>query len=244
MKLLLDMGNTRLKWGLADEGQPDRVQLQRSGALDYGTESLAAWAEECQSCLLDDICFASVVDAEREKAVLSALPGHLGPRRLQVSESIAGLENAYATPETLGVDRWAAAIGAWSLMGGPCLVISAGTATTVDLIQVNQRGAIYRGGLILPGVSLMLEALHKGTARLPQAVGVYRAAPDVADNTLDAMTSGALEATCGAIERMAQRLDNRAPWVITGGGAPRLASVLGARAKVIDGLVLEGLARV
>ena len=244
MKLVLDMGNTRLKWGLADEGSPDHVQLQRLGVLDYGRESLASWAEECQSYPLEDICFASVVDAEREQAVLSALPGHFGPRRLRVSQSIAGLENAYATPETLGVDRWAAAIGAWSLLGGPCLVISAGTATTVDLIQVHRSGGIYRGGLILPGVSLMLEALHKGTARLPQAVGVYRAAPDVADNTLDAMTSGALEATCGAIERMAQRLDEQAPWVITGGDAPRLASVLGSRAKVIDGLVLEGLARV
>ena len=244
MKLLLDMGNTRLKWGLADEGPPDRVRLQRSGALDYGTVSLAAWAEECQSYSLEDICFASVVDAEREREVLSALPGHLAPRRLQVSQSVAGLENAYATPETLGVDRWAAAIGAWSLMGGPCLVIGAGTATTVDLIQVNPRGAVYRGGLILPGIGLMLEALHKGTARLPQALGVYRPAPDVADNTLDAMTSGALEATCGAIERMAQRLNDQAPWVITGGDAPRLASVLGSRAIVIDGLVLEGLARV
>ena len=244
MKLLLDMGNTRLKWGLADGSQPDGLRIQNSGALDYGSESLAAWGAALQSHTLHDVCFASVVDAARETAVLSRLPAHLAPHRLVVSQKIVDLENLYATPETLGVDRWAAAIGAWSLMGKPCLVIGAGTATTIDVIQANGRGAVYRGGLIVPGIHLMLEALHGGTARLPQAKGDYRAAPAVADNTVDAMTSGAVEATCGAIERMARRLDDDSPWIVTGGDAQRIASALGARASVIDGLVLEGLARV
>lgn len=244
MKLLLDMGNTRLKWALAGNEQSDRVRIHHTGALDYGAESLATWAKDIQPFMLKDVCFASVIDVAREQAVLSALPGYLAPRRFEVAQKISDLENAYATPGTLGVDRWAAAIGAWSLIGGACLVISAGTATTVDVVQTNGRIGVYRGGLIMPGINLMLEALHEKTARLPQAQGDYRAAPDVADNTLDAMTTGALEATCGAIERMSQRLDGGAPWVLTGGDAQRIAAALGSRATVIDGLVLEGLARV
>lgn len=236
MVLLLDFGNTRLKWAVAT---PSRTLL-RQGAIEYVSAALDDW---CRMLAVERICrirYASVVTPEQEVDVLSRFP--LPAERFEVTAAAGSLRNAYATPQTLGVDRWAAAIGAWSLVGQPCLVIGAGTATTIDLIEVDGAMGVYRGGLILPGVDLMLQSLHQRTARLPQATGVYRSAPDIADNTHDAMTSGAIEATCGAIERMGQRLPTGAAWLVNGGRAPLLKDALGDRLRIAEDLVLAGLA--
>ena len=244
MNLLLDLGNTRLKWALS-HGQPVAGSgiLQR-GIVSYDSGSLAAWSALLQDQPVAQIRFSSVITPEQEDLVFAALTSlTLEPLRFRVTPNAGSLLNRYATQETLGVDRWAAAIGAWGLVGQSCLVVAAGTATTIDIVESSEPGhAVYRGGLILPGLDLMLQSLHQRAARLPQAVGRYCPAPEVADNTHDAITSGAIEATCGAIERMSQRLTSDSPWVLTGGNAPQLQTVLGHRARVVEDLVLEGLA--
>ena len=236
MTLLLDFGNTRLKWALMDDA---RAFTQR-GSVAYEAPALDAWCQGLAGMALQRIRYASVVSAEQEMAVLGRFSA--AATRFVVRPQARDLRNAYATPETLGVDRWAAAMGAWHQVAQPCLVISAGTATTVDLIDVDGAGGVYRGGLILPGVDLMLQSLHQRAARLPQADGVYRAAPAVPDNTHDAMTSGAVDATCGAIERMGRRLSAEAPWLVTGGAAAVIAEAMGTRLTQVDDLVLRGLA--
>ncbi len=244
MHLLLDFGNTRLKWALTSSEPSEESRLAKKGAVSYEDAALAAWAMTLQSASIDEVWFASVVGAEREAQVFTQLSAlTLITKRFQVTARAGDLQNFYATPQTLGVDRWAAAIGAWGLLKQPCLVVCAGTATTIDLIEMSHLGeASYRGGLIVPGLDLMLQSLHQRTARLPAAKGRYRAAPAVADNTDDAIVSGAMDATCGAIERMAQRLPEDAPWLITGGNAERLQDVLGARVRLAEDLALEGLA--
>ena len=222
MRLLLDFGNSRLKWALT-VGTPDFV---RHGAVSYEPSDLDAWSAELFGGASDvtDIRYAGVACEP-----------------VRVTAAAGTLRKAYATPGTLGVDRWAAAIGAWQITQKACLVVSAGTATTIDLIDTPGGTGVYRGGLILPGIELMLQSLHQRAARLPQAAGVYRAAPDVADTTHDAMTSGALDATCGAIERMARRLPDDAPCLVTGGAAFRVADVMGQRVTLVNDLVLLGL---
>lgn len=245
MNLYLDCGNTRLKWALASVGVGVNVpaQIVRRGACDYAPAALADWCASIADTSLQALHFASVVSSELEQEIFAHLqPLGLIPQRFTVSACSGSLINGYASPQTLGVDRWAAAIGAWSLVGGACLVVSTGTATTIDLIEVTPEGGRYRGGLILPGIDLMLESLHQRAARLPQAEGCYRPAPDVADNTHDAILCGAIEATCGAIERMGRRLPEGAPWLLTGGRAPTLQEALGKRLRCVDDLVLEGLA--
>lgn len=241
MKLLLDLGNSRLKWALTDGLSP---AIQARGFFGYDPDSLQQMQSMLASMPVQAVSYASVVDAARQQAVIEVLPSGLMIHRMAVTSSFGKLKNAYGTPETLGIDRWAAAIGAWHRSGGACLIISAGTATTIDLIDTTRSGGIYRGGLILPGIDLMLQSLHQGTARLPDATGRYRPFPEVADNTRDAMMSGAIDATCGAIERMGNRLPERAPWLLTGGRAPILEEALGERVEAIDDLVLEGLALV
>lgn len=244
MNLLLDLGNTRLKWAFS-HGQPvEGSGISQRGIVNYDRATLVAWSATLQNQPIKQIRFSSVIAPEQEALVFAALaPLALAPQRFSVTPGVGSLRNGYATQETLGVDRWAAAMGAWGLFGQSCLVVAAGTATTIDIVESSAPDrAVYRGGLILPGLDLMLQSLHQRAARLPQAEGRYCAAPEVADNTHDAMTSGAIEATCGAIERMSQRLADDAPWVLTGGNAPQLQTVLGSRAKVVEDLVLEGLA--
>jgi len=237
MNLLLDFGNTRLKWALADT---DRQLVQR-GVVDYGLRELDAWRDALLAADVQRILYASVVSSEQEAMVLSRV--RVAPERFAVSACSGNLHNAYATPETLGVDRWASAMGAWAMAGQPCLVIGAGTASTIDVIEAGPNGGIYRGGLILPGMDLMLHALHQRTARLPVAGGHYRMLPHVPDNTHDAMTRGALEATCGAIERMGRCLPLNAPWFVSGGNAQVLHAAMGQRLTIADDLVLAGLAQ-
>ncbi|MFW9611480.1 MAG: type III pantothenate kinase [Fluviibacter sp.] len=244
MNLLLDCGNSRLKWAIAsDDPVPVRCFLER-GVVSYDAMALSAWATHLERFPIAQIRFSSVIAPQQEENVFAALASlTANPVRFRVSLRAGALRNAYATPDTLGVDRWAAAIGAWETVRKSCLVVSAGTATTIDLIESSQPdAAVYRGGLILPGLALMLQSLHQRTARLPQAEGRYCAAPCVADNTHDAMTSGALEATCGAIERMGRRLGGDAPWLLTGGNAKQLQAVLGQKVRVVEDLVLQGLA--
>ena len=245
MHLLLDCGNTRLKWALSSDGAGTNTHsfINRRGVCEYSSEALDVLCASLSSLSLCSLQFSSVVSSEREQEIFSHLaPLCLAPNRFKVSSRVGNLTNAYASPETLGVDRWAAAIGAWNLLGGSSLVVSGGTATTIDLVEETLEGGAYRGGLILPGIDLMLQSLHQRTARLPQARGRYRKAPDIADNTHDAITSGAIEATCGAIERMGRRLPDGAPWLLTGGTAPRLLEALGNRVRLVEDLVLEGLA--
>ena len=244
MHLLLDFGNSRLKWAITSSAHSAGTRLSQKGAVSYEDTALSAWALVLQAASIEEVWFASVVAPELEAKVLMRLPAlNSAPKRFQVTGQAGTLHNLYGTPETLGVDRWAVAIGAWGLVKQPCLVVSAGTATTIDLIEASGLGeADYRGGLILPGLDLMLESLHQRTARLPAAKGHYCVAPAVANNTDDAMTSGAMDATCGAIERMARRLGEGAPCLITGGNAGRIQAALGRKAQVVEELVLEGLA--
>ncbi len=113
--------------------------------------------------------------------------------------SAGGVVNGYDNPAQLGADRWAALIGARGLHAGPALVVMAGTATTVDCLDAQ---GVFRGGLILPGLDLMRRSLARNTAGLPEACGGYRVLPT---NTDDAIVSGCIAATVGAIERMAKQ---------------------------------------
>jgi type III pantothenate kinase len=113
----------------------------------------------------------------------------------------------------------------------------AGTATTIDALDAS---GLFRGGLILPGLTLMRAALARNTAGLPHATGRYRSQPT---NTDDAIVSGAVDATLGAIERLHATLGEDALCLLSGGAAAELAPHMGVPCRLIDNLVLEGLAR-
>ncbi len=249
MILCLDAGNTRLKWGLRQSGgwcAQGVLDLVKTGDL---AGSLPEQPQRIVACNVAGEKVATLIEA---LAAALAVPLDW----FRSTASAGGAVNGYDNPAQLGADRWAALIGARGLHTGPALVVMAGTATTVDCLDAE---GVFRGGLILPGLDLMRRSLARNTAGLPEACGVYRKLPT---NTDDAIVSGCIAATVGAIERMAQQACG--PHVggegaegglcrpanadflclLSGGAADVLAPHLELPLRRIDNLVLEGLARV
>ena len=155
-------------------------------------------------------------------------------------ETQCGVRNGYFKASQLGSDRWAALIAAWHLIRGKCLVVNGGTATTIDTLS--EQGE-FLGGLILPGVELMQRNLGAAT-QLQLTEGKYAPFPLT---SADALYSGAIQASCGAIERQYTLLnDNNVPLLLSGGAAGLLHPYLNQKLfnvppRVVDNLVLEGL---
>lgn len=235
MILAIDCGNTRVKWGLREP--------QSSGWRALGAVPLADMArlEADWSSLPapSQIVIANVAGELARKALSGPLARWVvEPRWVSAQAVQCGVTNAYADPGQLGVDRWAALVGAWHLQRGACLVVNAGTATTVDLLSSQ---GLFRGGIIIPGVDLMQRALAQNTAGLPLAQGRFAEEPRC---TADAIESGCLHAQAGAIERMYARLEAGALCLLSGGNAERILPMLNLPVRAVDNLALEGLVRI
>jgi len=236
---LLDMGNTRLKVAAWQPGQGlGAVQAWTHGAVDFAP-LLQRWLAGVQA---GDACWlASVAGSELTAAVAEALASRGNPAvRARPRAECAGVRIAYAEPSRLGVDRFLALLAAHARGDGPWLLVSAGSALTVDLIDAGGR---HRGGLIAPSPEHMRSAL---AARFPALAFAGGEAGDFAGDTADALASGSIGAAAGLVERShrkATRLLGMAPRVLlSGGGSQRLASALELDVELAPALVLEGLA--
>ncbi|WP_305073161.1 type III pantothenate kinase [Propionivibrio sp.] len=233
MIVAIDAGNSRIKWGCHD----GITWKERGNVPTDEAERLADVAARWPRTARVVAC--SVAGPAVETAVQNALGlSGLAVQWVRPEPSAHGVRNGYEQPERLGADRWAALVAARHKVAGPCVVVCSGTATTVDWLDGT---GSFRGGLILPGMHLMLTALARGTAQLPHARGVFRDEPR---NTMDAIVSGCLHAQAGAIERMYAKAATEEPAVIcmlTGGAAHRLAPCLGVPCRVEETLVLDGL---
>jgi type III pantothenate kinase len=234
MILCLDAGNTRLKWGLHDGSGWRATGILDPANLSALPPALPGSPDRMLAC---NVAGSEV--AGRIIALAAALGVPLDWFRS--SPAACGVTNGYARPEQLGADRWAALVGARGWHDGSALVVMAGTATTIDVLDSDGQ---FRGGLILPGIDMMCAALALNTAGLPAARGSYA---DLPDNTDDAIRAGALHATLGAIGRMAEQAHRFATGdfrvLLSGGGADALAPHLDLPVRRVGNLVLEGLAR-
>jgi len=232
--LCLDCGNTRLKWGLNEHGR-----WLAQGALPLAEidqlPSVLATLPRPRRALACNVAGEWAGHAIEVVAATLAVPLLWAGSRTEQ----CGVKNSYEDPERLGADRWAALVGARAQHRGACLVVNAGTATTIDMLDAV---GVFQGGLILPGIDLMRAALAGNTAQLPLAAGEFKALPR---NTEDAIVSGCLQATAGAIERMFAQLADQpgAVCLLSGGAAENLAPLLGIPCLGSDNLVLQGLAR-
>lgn len=240
MRLLLDLGNTRLKWAL----QVQPLGWLARGAVDWQQDMLTA----LESAWIglpspSTVMAASVVDTAREAQVATVTERLFAcaPGWLRTPASACGVRNAYAEPQRLGVDRFLAMVAAYADGHAPCVLASAGTALTLDALAVGGR---HLGGLIAPGPQLMQQSLLDATARVrPERPGEIQ---ELADNTADAVASGCWQAAAALIERFATRLTPRlgnSPTLILGGGdATRLAPLLSLPVQLSRDSVLRGLA--
>ena len=233
MILALDIGNTRLKWALHDQEKFVREDAIALSALD-----MLNWSDIPSPV---HVIGANVAGAAVQTQVdaLAALRG-MQVHWVVPSACGGGVVNRYEVPAQLGPDRWAALIGARQRVRGACVVANSGTALTVDALSGSGE---FLGGLILPGLDLMQKSLAENTARLASHRGTWQVFPR---NSGDAMSSGAVNAAVGAVERMVSALresEQASPRVVVTGGnaAPIVALLPGA--EHCERLVMEGLVR-
>ena len=239
--LVIDVGNSRLKWALrGSRGWTARGAVANQ---DIGSLAVRDWQN------LERPARAVGVNVAGEAARVR-VEGQLARWRLPIEwlsarAEAGGVTNHYQVPSQLGADRWASlvaarrrAVAANEVAPQPCIVVNTGTAVTIDALDAD--GA-FRGGLILPGVRLMLRALADNTAALRMAPGEFR---DFPTTTADAIYSGAVQAICGAIGEMRRHLRGSRGEItcyLAGGALQDVAPRVAAPVEVVDNLVLEGV---
>ncbi|OFZ66079.1 MAG: hypothetical protein A2V79_03065 [Betaproteobacteria bacterium RBG_16_56_24] len=257
MKLLIDAGNTRIKWAFADADEwlhSEVLPVEQAGELPRFFTGYQG---------IQQIWVSNVAGDEIARHIRNIRAGQSAqPHFIVAKEAQCGVRNGYSNPSRLGSDRWAALIAAWHLVHGKCMVVNCGTATTIDTLSGQGE---FLGGLIVPGVELMQRNLFAATDQLnPDNLIVRHSGEDRNDtvlanelsglkstqgeyvpfpkNTADAMFSGAVQASCGAIVRQYALLgDDSAPVVLSGGAAAVLHQHLKMPLHVVDDLVLRGL---
>ena len=245
--LLIDAGNTRIKWAVVDDLQGD--WLDAGVLLHAELDKLAAHlhAHPVASALISNVAGAAVAaQLTQQLAVCGVTPAAL--QWFQSASECAGVRNGYRQPQQLGSDRFASLIGAHHLFPQEALlVVTCGTATTIDALKAD---GSFIGGMILPGLGTMAQSLALNTAQLPVAKPTAIPANAVnadylfADNTQDAIINGCISAQVGAITRALVAFAAHAParCIISGGAAAYIAPHLPSPCEQVDNLVLIGLA--
>ncbi|TAN67608.1 MAG: type III pantothenate kinase [Methylobacter sp.] len=237
MNLLIDMGNTRLKWAVATAGQLTagspllNTEINRHELIDAwkGIGMPQRIAVSCVSAsglleLVQSVAFELWLDVDIIVATSQA--------------QACGVINAYQQPEKLGVDRWLSLIAVWRQYRKPVCIVDCGTAITVDLIDADGR---HQGGLISPGLTLMKKSLGQGTAALAFSEASHVFPPSPANFTEAAIYSGTLVAAIGLIEHVLSKQAANTQLILTGGDAELIAGQLDVAAIVDPDLVLRGL---
>jgi type III pantothenate kinase len=242
MLLLIDIGNTRIKWARADaQGLGEQLAAVHANwtEQDFIQQVLDAGAR------VERVLIANVGGKRMGDLAQAALLRHwqLQPRFMQSPAAGAGIRNAYPEPAKLGVDRWLAMLGAKSLEAGPVCVVSVGTAMTIDSVDANGR---HLGGVIVPGPDLMVSSLLKNTSEIAQRAATGRTQEQLfADNTLGAIQQGSVQALAAlvdrAVETMRDQLGQPPALLITGGAGHRLRGAMRSVGREIPDLVLRGL---
>ncbi|MDN5940224.1 MAG: type III pantothenate kinase [Salinisphaera sp.] len=238
MNLLIDLGNSRLKWACVDP-ESEGGRLRPGGSIAYH-DGGDAWWESLPRQRPHAVWFASVAGADAVAALRGFCREHwrLDPRQVHATAASCGVRNAYPRPQALGADRWLACIAAYHRGAGSVLVADAGTALTLDLVGAH---GVHRGGLICPGVGTMRAGLRANTDLRMEPVAADATA--LAKDSPAAIASGTLQMALEVIQA-ARRRHRPQRVLLAGGEAAMLLPHLGAAWDHAPDLVLEGLALV
>jgi len=250
--LLIDVGNTRLKWAMASSNDDLHSDFVDQGAsMNDSSSQLAQFEKISTKQTIEKIICSSVISEDQTLALkkhLKAIMPQASWFQINGTSAINHLGNQYDQPEQLGADRRAMALGAHQMFPGKnALVIGAGTATTIDLITPTH----HMGGWIIPGMALMTGALNLNTAQLPKvSTDQERSSLTIGTNTKDAIYRGVLASHLGAISIAQEYAANQKIKIdlviLTGGDAKILTAYLkdfssSAPIHHEDQLVLKGL---
>lgn len=243
--LLFDVGNTRLKWGVFVDGQISRTgSIMHEQLRESGFSSLTTRIPRN----VDHVLVSNVAGSGFGARLVSFIGIHCGAdvHFAKPQKNGFGLKNAYSQPRRLGVDRWAAMVGARAESKSSLCVVDAGTALTIDAIDGE---GLHLGGQIIPGLHLMARALASETSDIgapPRTKKDVGSGMGMFQNTTrQAVQSGAMNAVCGAIERAVRTMRAaglRPRIILTGGDASRILTQLDGKILHRPHLVLQGLA--
>lgn len=240
MKLLLDIGNSRIKPALSTDGK-----LESLAPLDYRAVGVAAALAELRlPAAPRQVWIANVAGAEVGAAAAAACQAlwRMSPRLAASSATAFGIHNGYRDAGKLGVDRWLALLAAAARCGRPVCVFGCGTAATVDAVDA---AGMHRGGYIVPGPELMHAVLERATDGIRVAQPVPPAA-GFGRSTAECVSHGAALAIAALFDRVLDDLRAEqgvpVPAVLSGGGADRILPLLRHPVTHDPQLVLRGLA--
>lgn len=244
--LLMDVGNSRIKWGVLEDGDIRRTgHISQDGISERGLQALTTKLPR----RIDDV-FVSNVAGNTFATRLSGVVGLHCECDVRFARSARrgwGVTNSYTQPRRMGVDRWVAMVGAWAEVQGACLVVDCGTAVTIDALDSDGQ---HLGGQIIPGVGTMANALASATSDIPSVrPAPGRGGADLGmfgRNTAAAVREGAQNAVTGAVDRAIRTLQSNAyepVVVLTGGDSSRILNALCEPPLHRPHLVLQGLAR-
>jgi type III pantothenate kinase len=235
MYLLIDIGNTRIKWQQRDDKDillTDSILVEEFMDIDFSS------IKSIDKIIVSNVNHSVVLDKLKEILLKFKCP-------IIETKPISNeyLINDYEDHKTLGIDRWLTALGAWKLYQRPLLVINAGTAITIDLIELDRESkAHFKGGMILPGVAISLAVLNNSTNLIDTEIGKSHY-PSL--NTKDAVTTGIMTSIQGAVNLVCRKLPSSLPILLTGGDANLIYEQAEddwkSRIKLEGDLIFEGL---
>jgi len=237
-RLLIDAGNSRIKWALVEQAS----QLENIKSHADLPSALDAWSQLTKP---DQVWLANVRDKQFVHELNHAISSlwALPVNEVASTRQAFGVTNVYAEPHQLGCDRWAAMLAAYQDCKKSLLVVSLGTAVTIDAIDANGK---HLGGLITPGIQLMQAALINGTNI--DCIPDLSASHDFelfAHSTAEGIVSGAIHAISALIDRAYQdriKHDPDTRCYLAGGDAEKIKDTLQCPCIVEPSLVLKGIA--
>jgi type III pantothenate kinase len=243
MSLLIDIGNTRIKWARCEDGalQPQSAAPHADWHVQTFVETILQRGARSDRVLVSNVAGARMAEVVRTAV---AQTWQIEAQFVTSTPMAGGVRNAYPQAAKLGVDRWLAMIGAHALERGAVCVVSIGTAMTIDGVTADGR---HLGGVIVPGPDLMIGSLLTNTSDIAQRARQGSAGDELfADNTLGAIRQGAEHALGALVERAVvtiRRALNETPKVlVTGGASDRVEKTIGVPYRAVPDLVLQGLA--
>ncbi len=242
--LLIDIGNSRIKWALNDPARG--VVAQGSANNDLSSNEFGQLWKDLE--VPAHVVVSNVFDpaAESNLRRWCVIHWQREPWFLRSGDGTLGIINGYMEPETLGSDRIAALLGARSLCQGDVVVVDCGTAVTVDWLDREEH---FRGGVIFPGLSLLNDVLTERTAKVSAGFMRLPVPESVLGTSTDScIASGVHFGLAGAIDRFVAEIKQARSnkqgafeVFLTGGDAERLHPFIQSQMTHEPNLVLFGL---
>lgn len=242
--LLVDIGNTRVKWATLRGSKQSRMQAAAHQDSGLALRALVRDAPRDVSRVI----VVSVVAEALSRVLDAAAHRRFGvePEYIRSTRRACGVTNSYRDTWRLGADRWVSAIGAHALANGRSVVVAnVGTALTIDVVAASGR---HRGGAIIPGPGVMVESLLAGTHGIRRRAHGQEATVRslFAIDTASALAAGSRFAAAAFIDRAvdeaARAFRGRPVLFLTGGAAPHLRRHMESTPRIVPDLVLRGLA--